>query len=37
MKCRKLYEMTEAAARELQLEYKLEKVEDINEIVDYGV
>ena len=36
-KCKKLAEMTDAAARELQIEYELEKVTDINEIMKMGV
>ncbi|MHC4646330.1 MAG: thioredoxin family protein [Planctomycetota bacterium] len=36
-KCRKLAENAEAAARELGIEYTLEKVSDINEIMKFGV
>jgi len=36
-KCTKLAEVTEQAARELGLESELEKVTDINRIVDAGV
>jgi len=36
-KCRKLAENAEAAARALGIEYELEKVTDINEIVRLGV
>lgn len=36
-KCKKLAENTEAAAKELGLEYSLEKVTDINEIMKFGV
>ena len=36
-KCNKLYEHAEAAAKELGIEYKLEKVSDINKITDMGV
>ena len=36
-KCKKLAENAEAAARELGVEYKLEKVTDINKIMGYGV
>jgi small redox-active disulfide protein 2 len=36
-KCQKLLERTEEAARELGLEYEIEKVEDINEIMAFGV
>ena len=36
-KCKKLAEMTEAAAKELGLEYELEKVTDINDIMKMGV
>ena len=35
-KCRKLTELTEQAARELGIEYRLEKVTDIGEIVRMG-
>ncbi len=36
-KCKKLAENAEAAARELGIEYSIEKVTDINEIVKFGV
>lgn len=36
-KCRKLAEQTEAAAKELQLDYELTKVTDIGEILAFGV
>ncbi len=36
-KCKKLAENTEAAAQALGIEYVLEKVTDINEIVKFGV
>jgi len=36
-KCKKLAEHTEAAAKSLGLEYILEKVTDINEIMKFGV
>lgn len=36
-KCRKLAENVEAAAKDLGIEYALEKVTDINEIVKFGV
>ena len=36
-KCKKLAELAEAAARELGIEYDLEKVTDINEIMAFGV
>ncbi|MCP4709074.1 MAG: thioredoxin family protein [Planctomycetes bacterium] len=36
-KCKKLAENTEAAAKELALDYELEKVTDINEIIKFGV
>lgn len=36
-KCQKLAEYTETAARELGLPYELEKVTDINAIIDAGV
>jgi len=35
--CIKLANLAEAAARELNIKYKLEKVTDLNEIMDYGV
>jgi len=36
-KCKKLAANTEAAANELALDYELEKVTDINEILKFGV
>ena len=36
-KCNKLAEQAETAAKELNIEYKLEKVTDLNKIMDYGV
>lgn len=36
-KCKKLAENTEAAAKALGIEYALEKVTDINEIMKFGV
>ncbi|MFC1675522.1 thioredoxin family protein [Planctomycetota bacterium] len=36
-KCKKLAENTEAAAKALGLEYEIEKVTDINEIMKFGV
>jgi small redox-active disulfide protein 2 len=36
-KCKKLAESTEAAAKELGLEYELEKVTDITAIMGFGV
>lgn len=36
-KCKKLSENAEAAAKTLGLEYTLEKVTDINEIMKFGV
>ena len=36
-KCKKLAENAEAAAKELGIEYDLEKVTDINEIMKMGV
>jgi small redox-active disulfide protein 2 len=36
-KCIKLAELTEQAAAELGIEFELEKVTDINEIISYGV
>lgn len=35
--CRQLAENAEAAAGELGIEYKLEKVTDLNEIMKFGV
>jgi small redox-active disulfide protein 2 len=36
-KCKKLMENAEAAAKALGVDYRLEKVTDINEIVKFGV
>ncbi len=36
-KCKKLAELAEDAAKELGLEYSLEKVTDISEIMEFGV
>ena len=36
-KCKKLAENTEVAAKELEIEYELEKVTDINQITSFGV
>ena len=36
-KCKKLAENADAAARQAGIEYELEKVSDINEIMKFGV
>ncbi len=36
-KCKKLSQNTISAAEELDLEFELEKIEDINEIVESGI
>jgi len=36
-RCKKLAENTEAAAKALGIEYEIEKVTDINEIMKFGV
>ena len=36
-KCKKLAENAQAAAGELQIDYEIEKVTDINEIMNFGV
>ena len=36
-KCKRLAEQAETAAQELQIDYKLEKVTEINEIMRFGV
>jgi small redox-active disulfide protein 2 len=36
-KCKKLLELTEQAARELGIEYEIEKVTDINVIMGFGI
>ncbi len=37
VKCKKLAENTETAAKELGIEYEVEKVTDINAIMGFGV
>jgi small redox-active disulfide protein 2 len=37
MKCRMLADHTEQAAKSLGVEYTIEKVTDINDIVSYGI
>jgi len=36
-KCKKLTEHAETAAKELGIEYEIEKVTDINKILEFGV
>ncbi len=36
-KCKKLAELTETVAKDLGIEYEIEKVTDINEIMKFGV
>lgn len=36
-KCKKLTEMTEKAAHDLNIDYELEKVTDIKDIMSFGV
>jgi len=36
-KCKKLTENAETAARELGIDYEIEKVTDINDIISFGV
>lgn len=36
-KCKKLTELTEEAANEMGIEYEIEKVTDINEIMEMGI
>lgn len=36
-KCAKLYAAAETAAKELGIEYQMEKIDDINKITDMGV
>ena len=36
-KCEKLYKVSEEAAKALDLDYEMEKVTDINDIMSYGV
>jgi small redox-active disulfide protein 2 len=35
--CKKLYEMTKETAESLGLEYEIEKVQDMNRILDYNI
>jgi len=36
-KCKKLQEMTESALKEMNIEYNLEKVTDLDDILSYGI
>ncbi len=36
-KCKKLTELTEQAAKELGIEYEIEKVTDMNDIMAFGI
>lgn len=36
-KCQQLAELAEKAAQQMNLDYQLEKVTDINKIIDFGV
>ena len=36
-KCKKLAELSEQAAKELNLDYQIEKVTEVSKIVDFGV
>ena len=36
-KCEKLYNQADQAARELELEYTIEKITEIDKIMDYGI
>lgn len=36
-KCNKLQEMTESALKEMNIEYNLEKVADLDDILSYGI
>ena len=36
-KCEKLRELAEQAAQELGIEYEIEKITDLNDIMSYGV
>lgn len=36
-KCIKLYDLAQAAAKELGIEYEMEKIDDINKITEMGV
>ena len=35
--CKKIYDMFDAKIKEKRLDVKLEKISDINEIIEYGV
>ncbi|MGQ9918515.1 MAG: thioredoxin family protein [Bryobacteraceae bacterium] len=37
MNCKKLAQNTEAAAREMELAYEIEKVTDIRQMMSYGI
>lgn len=36
-KCKRLFEHAEQAAKELNLNYEMEKIQDIDKITDFGV
>lgn len=36
-KCKKLAELTETAAKDLGIQYEIEKVTDINDIMKFGI
>jgi small redox-active disulfide protein 2 len=36
-KCKKLQEITEQAAKDMGIDYEIEKVTDINDIMNFGV
>ena len=36
-KCKKLEELAEKAAKELGIDYRIEKVTELNEIMDFGI
>ena len=36
-KCKKLFELTDQAAKSIGVEYEIEKVEDIQQIIAFGV
>ena len=36
-KCKKLFELTDQAAKSIGIEYEIEKVEDIQQIIAFGV
>lgn len=36
-KCKKLTDLAESAAKELELDFEIEKITDINDIMDFGV